>query len=93
MQRGLAKENTPGLGDELRPFIIHDVLKPGMDPVNRAVSHRQLKFPHHAGEATDLLDQRLGRPRPKRHAERGHRRTQRPLEFGDVPDRLLADSF
>jgi hypothetical protein len=30
MQRGLAKENTPGLGGELQPFIIHDVLRPGM---------------------------------------------------------------
>jgi hypothetical protein len=29
MRRGLAKKKTPGLGDELRPFIIHDVLRPG----------------------------------------------------------------
>jgi hypothetical protein len=45
------------------------------------------------GEATDLLDQRLGRLRPKRHAKCGHRWAQRPPEFGDVPDRLLVDSF
>jgi hypothetical protein len=29
MRQGLAKEKTPGLGDELRPFIIHDVFRPG----------------------------------------------------------------
>jgi hypothetical protein len=29
MRRALAKEKTPGLGDERRPFIIHDVLRPG----------------------------------------------------------------
>jgi hypothetical protein len=27
MQQGLAKEKTPGLEDELRPFIIHDVVR------------------------------------------------------------------
>jgi hypothetical protein len=29
MRRGLAKEKTTGLGDERRPFIIHNVLRPG----------------------------------------------------------------
>jgi hypothetical protein len=29
MRRGLAKKKTPELGDEPRPFIIHDVLSPG----------------------------------------------------------------
>jgi hypothetical protein len=29
MRRGLAREKTLGLGDETRPFIIHDVLRPG----------------------------------------------------------------
>jgi hypothetical protein len=28
MRRGLAKEKTPGLEDELWPFIIHDVHRP-----------------------------------------------------------------
>jgi hypothetical protein len=29
MRRGLAREKTLGLEDEPRPFIIHDVLRPG----------------------------------------------------------------
>jgi hypothetical protein len=60
--------------------------------VHHAASRRQLEFPHHVGEAADLLDQHLGRPWPKRHTKRGHRRAQCSPQFGDVPDRLLADS-
>jgi hypothetical protein len=36
------------------------------------MSRRQLKILHHAGKTTNLLDQRLGRSRTKRHTKRGH---------------------
>jgi hypothetical protein len=42
-------------------------------PVYRAVSRRQHELSHHAGKAANLFNQRLGRSRPKRHAERDHR--------------------
>jgi hypothetical protein len=41
----------------------------------------------------DFIDQRLGRPRPKRHVEHDYRRAQRPPEFGDIPNRLIANGF
>jgi hypothetical protein len=34
---------------------------------------------------TNLLDQRLGRSRTKRHAKRGHGRTHRPSELAMSP--------
>jgi hypothetical protein len=42
---------------------------------------------------SNLLDERLRRPRAERHTECGHGRTHRPAELDDVSDGLLSDGI
>jgi hypothetical protein len=75
----------------VEPLVVR--LEHDDDSVHCAASRQQLEITHHTGKTSNLLDQRLGRPRTERNTERGHGRTHRPAELGNVPDGLLGNGI